>query len=229
MKPDKDYIRSLFERFNKQIFKEALLPISIEFFNGKTALAQFRYPVRTPGPRKDYISRCSFRISRLFDYEENDFEDVFLHEMIHYCIWLNNIRDTSAHGPVFRRLMEDINRKFGRNIRITTKSGEITQSDTRKRLHIICITRLRKNPDDIYITLCYRTSFMKLGEIFTSHRDILSAEWFVSADTFFNGFPRSRTPRAYVISRDDYETHILNNAVPYILTDKGLIPARRKI
>lgn len=42
-----------------------------------------------------YENYC-IRISTAFDLSERELEDVGIHEMVHYYIAVNNIRDTSA-------------------------------------------------------------------------------------------------------------------------------------
>ena len=41
------------------------------------------------------------RINKRIDLPEQEIEDIIIHEMIHYHIAYNGIKDTSTHGRVF--------------------------------------------------------------------------------------------------------------------------------
>ena len=56
--------------------------------------------------------------------DERLLEDTIIHEMIHYHILSNQLQDTSAHGKLFRKMMDDINARFGRNVTISHKPTE---------------------------------------------------------------------------------------------------------
>ena len=69
-------------------------------------------------------------------------EDVVIHEMIHLYIAFNGIKDSSSHGSVFRKMMNDINLKHGRNITVSTRTTKEQQdSDKRVRGHFLCIVK----------------------------------------------------------------------------------------
>ena len=57
----------------------------------------------------------SLNFSKLYEMDKQKLEDVVIHEMIHYYIHYHQIQDSSAHGAVFRKMMNDINTRFQRN------------------------------------------------------------------------------------------------------------------
>jgi predicted SprT family Zn-dependent metalloprotease len=59
------------------------------------------------------------RINVKIDLPEEVVQDTILHEMIHYSIAVKQIRDTSAHGKLFRAEMARINAEGNRHIRIS--------------------------------------------------------------------------------------------------------------
>ena len=63
----------------------------------------------------DFVLRINTRI----DLPEYVMEDIILHEMIHYYIAVNQLRDTSSHGRLFRREMARINADGNRHITIS--------------------------------------------------------------------------------------------------------------
>lgn len=62
------------------------------------------------------------QISTQIDLSECELEDTIIHEMIHYYIGVHQWRDTSAHGRLFRQMMNDINERFGRQVTVSHQS-----------------------------------------------------------------------------------------------------------
>ena len=52
-------------------------------------------------------------ITSMFDLTLKEFDSVLVHEMIHYFIKYNRIKDTSAHGIIFTKIAQGFNDKFG--------------------------------------------------------------------------------------------------------------------
>ena len=84
-------------------------------------------------------------------------ENVVVHEMIHYYIHYNNIQDTSAHGAVFRKMMNDINTRFKRHITISDRSAlpgaEINQQT---KLYLVCVASLKSGETGVAVCVCSR-------------------------------------------------------------------------
>lgn len=70
-----------------------------------------------------FLSRTEYqlRISDFYDLPQQEFEDTVLHEMIHLHIAVNRLKDTSPHGPVFRRIMEAFNQRYGRHVTVSRR------------------------------------------------------------------------------------------------------------
>lgn len=67
------------------------------------------------------------RINTRFDLPEDLLQDTILHEMIHYYIAVNHLRDTSTHGQLFRREMKRINEQGNRHITISYRLTKLLQ------------------------------------------------------------------------------------------------------
>ena len=118
MIPDIAFIQRAYDKFNALCFEGALPPIPFKLTRARTFLGKVAYKVKRgvfTGPK---IKDCCMRISTSFDLPEAEWEDVIIHEMIHYYILVNGLRDTSTHGQIFRRMMNDINLKYGRHITV---------------------------------------------------------------------------------------------------------------
>ena len=70
-------------------------------------------------------SNFVLRINTRFDLPEELIQDTILHEMIHYYIAVNHLRDTSSHGRLFRQEMKRINNEANRHITISYKMDKL--------------------------------------------------------------------------------------------------------
>ena len=55
-------------------------------------------------------------MSDCFDYPEKVFVEIMVHEMIHYYIAWNRIKDNKSHGKEFMRMANEMKEKYGLNI-----------------------------------------------------------------------------------------------------------------
>lgn len=163
---------------------------------------------RLPKRLYDY----EMRFSTGFDLPENEWEDVVIHEMIHLCIVAKGWKDSSSHGPLFRRLMQDINDRHGRNIVISTRAtAEQLDADRRIRGHFLCIARF--NDGRFGVAPIAKTRIFSLWDEYARIPNVVSIKWIGSTDPWFNRFPRAQTLKLYLANRDDLLTH-LKGAVP---------------
>lgn len=226
MQIDENTLTEIFGRFNRQIFNSELLPVNFVLVRTKTTLGQFRYPVNVPGPRKNYVDKCSIRISTLFNLPADRLEDLVIHEMIHYFLWLKKIKTKSPHDENFRAMMKWINTKFDRNIAISEKNGTVpVVEDNTRRWHIFCVTEWKRHPERLFITHCSRITFVRINNAFVSDPDNVRTEWYVSMDPWFNNLKRFRTPKAQFISFEDYEEYVLRRSKQYRISGNVLSPA----
>ena len=121
MTPTVPYLEAKFDEFNELIFEGKLPKIPVALSKATTYVGICTYKVRRRLFRKPELYNFKLRISTRFDLSEAELEDTIIHEMIHYYMRLNGIKDTSAHGKVFRQMMADINSKYGRHIRISLR------------------------------------------------------------------------------------------------------------
>ena len=121
MKLSREFLQDRIKYFNNTIFKTPLPEIPITLSDVKTYMGQCRFRRKlTPEGKYEYYD-FSFRFNTRYDLPQNQWEDIILHEMIHYLIMYRQITDTSPHGKYFRSLMKEINKRFARNITIRVK------------------------------------------------------------------------------------------------------------
>lgn len=124
MRATLSYIQQKFEEFNQLCFEGKLPPVPIVLSNARTYLGVCAYKTKRDllMRRRHYDFRL--RISTRFDLPEEEIADTLLHEMIHYHIAYNHLKDTSCHGKLFRAMMNDFNARFGRHITISHRLSE---------------------------------------------------------------------------------------------------------
>lgn len=201
------FVQKTFDRFNALCFGGALPPVPIVLSRARTFLGRMEFKTRRNFFRSG-VSYLDYRmkISTHFDLPEEELEDVVIHEMIHYYIAFSQIKDTSAHGKVFRGMMDDINRKFGRHLTVSHRSADVHREDV-IREHFLCISTFKDG--NIGITACSPAMIPQMRKWLPRYFSLARMEWYVSRDPFFNRFPRSRTPKIYRITPEELSAHSL--------------------
>ncbi len=219
MKVSIEYIEQKVREFNAQMFGGELPPLPIRISLARTFLGKLRYE-----KKRKLLGGWSYKnfqliICNRFDLPERIIEDTIIHEMIHYYIMYRRLKDTSSHGVIFREMMKRINEQFNRNISVTVRlTDDIIQKDTRKRMHILCVSHF--NDGKVGITHSSRTRFQYLKEMLPKIPSVTNCTWYITDDPFFNRYPRSLTPKIYRITQSELDEH-LHNAKP--LTDLNLL------
>ena len=146
------FLQKRFETFNDAYFGGALPAVPLKLSHAVRSLGACTYKKR----RKlfgglEYYDFC-IRISTKYDLPENELEDILLHEMIHYEILVNQRRDTSAHGQLFRARMKEFNDRYGRHITVSHRFTPQEQAQleafdqwTEGRFHRAVLWRTTRN------------------------------------------------------------------------------------
>ena len=126
------YLKEAFNKYNEEIFGDTLPMPNLRVSNAKRRLGSMSYRMQKTW-RKTH-RRFTITVSNYYDMPQSLIEDTLIHEMIHYEIAYKNLKDTSAHGTLFRQRMEEINRKYHRDI-------TISKSVEDKQLRLVCYAR----------------------------------------------------------------------------------------
>ena len=203
------FVEDKFHYFNELCFGGALPPIPFSLVKARSFLGKVEY-VRVRGLFGREVGRSDFRmkISVSFDLPEAELEDVVLHEMIHYYIAVRGIKDSSAHGDVFRGMMNDFNARFGRHITVRHRMSADSQrvASRKESPRYVCVSTFRDGR--MGVTVCSETKVQYLRRALPQCFSLQKMEWFVSRDPFFTRFPRARTPKIYRISQQDLAQHL---------------------
>ncbi|MCM1079609.1 MAG: SprT-like domain-containing protein [Bacteroidales bacterium] len=124
------YIQQKFQEYNTLMFNGKLPELTIRLSKARTLLGQLAFKRKRTWYGRVVHYDFRLRISVRFDLPEDELDDVIIHEMIHYYIIVNKLKDKSAHGPLFRKMMKAINTQYGRNMSISRKKNELKTAET---------------------------------------------------------------------------------------------------
>ena len=200
-----DLLQQWFARFNKLYFKTTLPVPPFRLANASTRLGYLKCEYVRKGPFSKPKRNHSIHISTYYDLTERGYQTVLLHEMIHYYISFHQLKDTSPHGVLFRKMMEQIN-SCGWNITVSTNvSGIATNAGAARK-------REAKPFLLLVIKTCRGETFISSvspGSAARIHEDIrrvgsvlVEEKWYVSDDARFASFPKVRSMRGHRVSSD---------------------------
>lgn len=216
MRPTLPYIQQKFDEFNRLCFDGKLPPITIVLSNARTYLGVCAYKTKRNflGRKTHYDFRL--RISTRFDLPEDVIEDTILHEMIHYHIAYNHLKDSTTHGPLFRQMMQDFNSRFGRHITIShrlTEAQRTEAADTRRKLHVVAVVRFK---DGRVGLKCIPRIRERIADYCTQVKRVPEVEdvaLYLTDNVFFNRFPTSAALRVHFIDEAELAAQ-LEGATP---------------
>ena len=104
----------MFRECNRKYFNGVLPTPKFSLINKLNILARFEYNKDKKG--KHPIKWQELKFSDCYDFPEEDFRELMVHELIHYYIAWNRIKDNGSHGKEFMRIANEINEKHGLNI-----------------------------------------------------------------------------------------------------------------
>lgn len=205
------YIERKFEEFNRQMFANRLPMPTIRLSNAKTFLGQCTYKTRRSWYGKVERYDFTLRINTRIDLSEEEVEDTIIHEMIHYYIGYNQLKDTSAHGQLFRQMMNSINERFGRHLAIShrgSKQQMAQAADQRARYHVIAVVDFHDGRRGIKVLPRVLPSILKYYNAVSAVREVASVRLHMSNDVFFNRFPNSSSLKVHFIAPADIDAHL---------------------
>ena len=205
MKADVAYVQEKFREFNVRMFDGKLPEPPIAITNAKTyfGVCAFRKHCKWNG--KLEYSDFRIRISRRFDLPQDEVDDTIIHEMIHYYIGLFSPADMPGHSPMFRRMMADINERFGRNIRVSHRLSPEQQEqaiDHRPKKHVVAKVVLTDGRTGIKVIPCMERHIRRYRRGMMASGKVTSIEFFQTTDPFFNRFPSSSAFTVYFLEPD---------------------------
>ena len=201
-----DYLRQAFEHYNDLIFDGKLPVPKLKWSRAKTRLGQMACKRKTSWGRTKYYN-FTISVSNYYKLTKEEIDDVLIHEMIHYSIAYTGLKDTSAHGIVFRGMMDKINRSFGRHITISVRTRNL-QARSAQQPKDYLILALKMKDGKYFLSSVNPSAAGKLAISLARAREIAHYAWYQSQDEYFHSMPRVRSLRGRQVSEEVYKTMI---------------------
>jgi hypothetical protein len=215
------FIQEKFKKFNSDIFNGALPLVPFYLTNARTFAGKCTFHIKRDILGREKFYNFALRFSVRIDMPEREWEDVIIHEMIHYYIGFRHIKDTSSHGEVFRKLMGEINDRFHRNITISHRRNSAgSKMVPEKRIQYRVVARVELNDGTWAFKVLPRTQrgIMSFYSKVSSSPSVKEVTLFWSKDPYFSNFPCSAAPRVHILELAELEEH-MEGAEPMSIKD----------
>ena len=208
-----------FRRFDHDYFGGKLPVPELGLTRAKTRLGQLAYKRATRwGRTKLYDFKLS--MSTYYDMTDRQAKSVLLHEMIHYIIGFTGLKDTAPHGIVFRRMMDNLNRKYGWDIRVMTStkgwkvSERVEERQKAKGPQTYLMLAIEMQDGKHYLSRVNPSFARRIESKLALVRELRSHRWYTTQEPYFEDYPQVRSLRGRRISKSDFEK-LRNVLIPF--------------
>ena len=216
-----EWMEEWFSRFDHEYFGGKLPVPELGLTHAKTRLGQLAYKRASRwGRTKLYDFKLS--MSTYYDMTDKQAKSVLLHEMIHYIIGYTGLKDTSAHGVVFKGLMDKLNSRYGWDIRVSTSTKGWKVSETvksrkeKKGPQIYLMLAIEMNDGRHYLSRVNPSFARRIENQLKTVREVVSHHWYTTMENYFEDYPQVRSLRGRRISKVDFGK-LLNVLTPFRL------------
>lgn len=211
MKATIEFVEKKFDEFNRQIFGGKLPKIPVVLSDAKTFLGQCVCRTRRmPNGRMEKYD-FKLRINTRLDLPEREVEDILIHEMIHYYIGYHQLKDTSAHGQIFRQMMNEINTKLGRNLTVSHRSTKEQREelvDKKPRYHVIAVVTFHDGKTGIKVLPRVLQRILHYYNNVLANHSVHTVELYMSNNTFFNRYPNSGALKVHYLDIEEIRKNL---------------------
>jgi hypothetical protein len=202
LKPLIDYIQSRFDEYNARFFGGALPLVPVKLSHAKGFLGKVTFTRRKQGLFSGYKNEnFVLRINTRIDLPEELIQDTILHEMIHYYIAVNQFKDTSVHGRLFRREMARINAEGNRHITISHRlTDEQRAQAIVHKTRAVALVRFSDGKTGIKVVPNQERHIRYWDKAAKRRFPVSSIDWFFSDNDYFARFPSSVAMKIYLIA-----------------------------
>ena len=199
-----------FKRFDQEYFGGKLPLPELSLTRAKTRLGQLAFKRASRwGRTKLYDFKLS--MSTYYDMTEQQAKSVLLHEMIHYIIGYTGLKDTAPHGVVFRGMMDNLNRKYGWDIRVMTStkgwkvSERVAEKKKAKGPQTYLMLAIELNDGKFYLSRVNPGFARRIEKQLPMVRELRSHRWYTTQESYFEDYPQVRSLRGRRITKGDFE------------------------
>lgn len=198
------WLEQWFTVFNEQYFDSGLPLPRLALSRSRTRLGSMSCKRLTRLLRGTKFSDFTIRLSNYYDLSEREFQNVLLHEMIHYSIAYTGLKDTSPHGVVFRRMADEFNRKHGWNIKVTGSTRGVKPAKPQPDREFLVLALLLDSGEHLFSVVNPRYAH-EIDRNIRSVSRVKNFSWYTTRDHYFMDFPRVRSLRGRRVSMNVYE------------------------
>lgn len=205
-----DWMEEWFKRFDQEYFGGKLPLPELALTRAKTRLGQLAFKRASRwGRTKLYDFKLS--MSTYYDMTEQQAKSVLLHEMIHYIIGYTGLKDTSPHGFVFRGMMDNLNRKYGWDIRVMTStkgwkvSEQVAEKKKAKGPQTYLMLAIELKDGKFYLSRVNPGFARRIEKQLPMVRELRSHRWYTTQESYFEDYPQVRSLRGRRITKGDFE------------------------
>ena len=205
-----EWMEEWFRRFDHDYFGGKLPVPELGLTRAKTRLGQLAYKRATRwGRTKLYAFKLS--MSTYYDMTDRQAKSVLLHEMIHYIIGFTGLKDTAPHGIVFRGMMDNLNRKYGWDIRVmtSTKGWKVSEwAEERQKAkgpQSYLMLAIEMQDGKHYLSRVNPSFARRIESKLALVRELRSHRWYTTQEPYFEDYPQVRSLRGRRISKSDFE------------------------
>ena len=114
---------------NSKYFNHSLPTPIFKTFNRVDSIAKFECYKNKNNNKKPIREQIIF-MSDCFDYPQKNFIEIMVHEMTHYYIAWNRIKDNNPHGKEFMKIANELKEKYDLNItkKVDASSFKLTEN-----------------------------------------------------------------------------------------------------
>ena len=205
-----EWMEEWFRRVDHDYFGGKLPVPELGLTRAKTRLGQLAYKRATRwGRTKLYAFKLS--MSTYYDMTDRQAKSVLLHEMIHYIIGFTGLKDTAPHGIVFRGMMDNLNRKYGWDIRVmtSTKGWKVSEwAEERQKAkgpQTYLMLAIEMQDGKHYLSRVNPSFARRIESKLALVRELRSHRWYTTHEPYFEDYPQVRSLRGRRISKSDFE------------------------
>lgn len=205
-----DWMEEWFKRFDQEYFGGKLPLPELALTRAKTRLGQLAFKRASRwGRTKLYDFKLS--MSTYYDMTEQQAKSVLLHEMIHYIIGYTGLKDTSPHGVVFRGMMDNLNRKYGWDIRVMTStkgwkvSEQVAEKKKAKGPQTYLMLAIELKDGKFYLSRVNPGFARRIEKQLPMVRELRSHRWYTTQESYFEDYLQVRSLRGRRITKGDFE------------------------
>lgn len=204
-----DWMEEWFKRFDQEYFGGKLPLPELSLTRAKTRLGQLAFKRASRwGRTKLYDFKLS--MSTYYDMTEQQAKSVLLHEMIHYIIGYTGLKDTAPHGVVFRGMMDNLNRKYGWDIRVMTStkgwkvSERVAEKKKAKGPQTYLMLAIELKDGKFYLSRVNPGFARRIEKQLPMVRELRSHRWYTTQESYFEDYPQVRSLRGRRITKGDF-------------------------